>query len=207
MAPKKRNQSLAHQKVILLGAGGVGKSALIFQFVYEEFLENYEPTKADCFQKKVTLEDDEIQVNILDTAGQEDYEGIRDHYIKSGEGFLIIYSITDEFSFQKSQDFRDHILRVKNDDDVPIILVGNKCDLHSKRQVSILQGQMYANSWKVQYFETSAKTRTNVECVFIEIIKQIRLRKLPKQTNTEDKFDSGCSPIKCKYGPVKCQIF
>jgi len=56
MAPKKRNQSLAHQKVILLGAGGVGKSALIFQFVYEEFLENYEPTKADCFQKKVTLE-------------------------------------------------------------------------------------------------------------------------------------------------------
>ena len=122
MAPKKRNQSRAHQKVILLGAGGVGKSALIFQFMYDEFLENYEPTKADCFQKKVAFEDDEIQVNILDTAGQEDYEGIRDHYIKNGEGFLIIYSIADEFSFQKSKDFRDHILRVKNDDDVPEII-------------------------------------------------------------------------------------
>ena len=152
--------------------------------MYDEFLENYEPTKADCFQKKVAFEDDEIQVNILDTAGQEDYEGIRDHYIKNGEGFLIIYSIADEFSFQKSKDFRDHILRVKNDDDVPIILVGNKCDLHSKRQVSIIQGQMYANSWKVQYFETSAKTRINVDCVFTEIIKQIRFRKLPKHINT-----------------------
>ena len=153
------------------------------------------------------MEDDEIQVNILDTAGQEDYEGIRDHYIKNGEGFLIIYSIADEFSFQKSKDFRDHILRVKNDDDVPIILVGNKCDLHSKRQVSIIQGQMYANSWKVQYFETSAKTRINVDCVFTEIIKQIRFRKLPKHINTEEKFDTRCSPIKCKCGPVKCQIF
>ena len=207
MAPKKRNQSLAHQKVILLGAGGVGKSALIFQFMYDEFIENYEPTKADCFQKKVALEDDEIQVNILDTAGQEDYEGIRDHYIKSGEGFLIIFSITDNYSFQKSQDFRDHILRVKNDDDVPIILVGNKCDLHSKRQVSVIQGQMYANSWKVQYYETSAKTRTNVDCVFIEIIKQICHRKIPKDTNTEENFDTSCAPIKCKCGPVKCQIF
>ena len=64
MAPKKKNQFLPHQKVILLGAGGVGKSALIFQFVYEEFLENYEPTKADCFRKNLTLEDDEVQINI-----------------------------------------------------------------------------------------------------------------------------------------------
>ena len=207
MAPKKRNQSLVHQKVILLGAGGVGKSALIFQFMYDEFLENYEPTKADCFQKKVVLEHDEIQVNVLDTAGQEDYEGIRNHYIKSGEGFLIIFSITDTFSFQKSQDFRDHILRVKNDGDVPIILVGNKCDLHSKRQVSVIQGQMYANRWKVQYYETSAKTRTNVDFVFIEIMKQICHRKIPKDTNTEEKFDTSCAPIKCKCGPVKCQIF
>ena len=207
MSLKKRNQTLAHQKVILLGAGGVGKSALIFQFVYDEFLDDYEPTKADCFRKNLTFEDDEVQINILDTAGQEDYEGIRDHYIKSGEGFLIIFSITDEYSFQKSQDFRDHIHRIKNDDGVPIILVGNKCDLHSKRQVSVIQGQMYANSWKVQYFETSAKTRTNVDCVFIEIIKQIRHRKIPIQTNTEDKFDTSCSPIKCKCGPVKCQIF
>ena len=207
MSLKKRNRTLAHQKVILLGAGGVGKSALIFQFVYDEFLDDYEPTKADCFRKNLTLEDDEVQINILDTAGQEDYEGIRDHYIKSGEGFLIIFSITDEYSFQKSQDFRDHIHRVKNDDGVPIILVGNKCDLHSKRQVSVIQGQMYANSWKVQYFETSAKTRSNVDCVFIEIVKQIRNRKLPKDSNTEEKFDTSCSPIKCKCGPIKCQIF
>ena len=207
MSSKKGNSSLDLHKVILLGTGGVGKSALTFQFMYDEFLENYEPTKADCFRKKVILEGDEVQIDILDTAGQEEYEGIRDHYIKSGEGFLCVFSITDEFSFQKCQEFRDHILRVKNDDNVPIILVGNKCDLDKKRQISAAQGQVYASSWKAQYFETSAKTRNNVDNVFFEVMKDIRSRKVPKYIPNEDKFDTKCSPIRCKCGPIKCQIF
>ena len=207
MSSKKGNSSLDLHKVILLGTGGVGKSALTFQFMYNEFLENYEPTKADCFRKKVILEGDEVQIDILDTAGQEEYEGIRDHYIKSGEGFLCVFSITDEFSFQKCQEFRDHILRVKNDDNVPIILVGNKCDLDKKRQISAAQGQVYASSWKAQYFETSAKTRNNVDNVFFEVMKDIRSRKVPKYIPNEDKFDTKCSPIRCKCGPIKCQIF
>ena len=207
MSSKKGNSSLDLHKVILLGTGGVGKSALTFQFMYDEFLENYEPTKADCFRKKVILEGDEVQIDILDTAGQEEYEGIRDHYIKSGEGFLCVFSITDEFSFQKCQEFRDHILRVKNDDNVPIILVGNKCDLDKRRQISAAQGQVYASSWKAQYFETSAKTRNNVDNVFFEVMKDIRSRKVPKYIPNEDKFDTKCSPIRCKCGPIKCQIF
>ena len=207
MTSKKGNTSAHLQKIILLGAGGVGKSALTFQFMYDEFLENYDPTKADCYRKKVVFNGEEIQIDILDTAGQEDYEGIRDHYIKSGEGFLCVFSITDEFSFEKCKDFRDHILRVKNDDKVPIILVGNKSDLYDRRQVTALQGQMNANSWKVQYFETSAKMRTNVDNVFYEITKQIQSQKLPKQAVSEEKFDTKCSPIICKCGPIKCQIF
>ena len=207
MSSKKGNSSLDLHKVILLGTGGVGKSALTFQFMYDEFLENYEPTKADCFRKKVILEGDEVQIDILDTAGQEEYEGIRDHYIKSGEGFLCVFSITDEFSFQKCQEFRDHILRVKNDDNVPIILVGNKCDLDKRRQISAAQGQVYASSWKAQYFETSAKTRNNVDNVFFEVMKDIRSRKVPKYIPNEDKFDAKCLPIRCKCGPIKCQIF
>ena len=207
MSSKKGNSSLDLHKVILLGTGGVGKSALTFQFMYDEFLENYEPTKADCFRKKVILEGDEVQIDILDTAGQEEYEGIRDHYIKSGEGFLCVFSITDEFSFQKCQEFRDHILRVKNDDNVPIILVGNKCDLDKRRQISAAQGQVYASSWKGKYFETSAKTRNNVDNVFFEVMKDIRSRKVPKYIPNEDKFDTKCSPIRCKCGPIKCQIF
>ncbi len=71
----------------------------------------------------------------MDTAGQEDYAAIRDNYFRSGEGFLCVFSITEDDSFQATQEFREQILRVKSDDSIPFILVGNKSDLTDKRQV------------------------------------------------------------------------
>ncbi|KAK6028587.1 Ras family protein, partial [Ostertagia ostertagi] len=66
-------------KVIMVGTGGVGKSALTLQFMYDEFVEEYEPTKADSYRKKVVLDGEECSIDILDTAGQEDYSAIRYH--------------------------------------------------------------------------------------------------------------------------------
>ena len=84
----------------MVGSGGVGKSALTLQFMYDEFVEDYEPTKADSYRKKVVLDGEEVQIDILDTAGQEDYAAIRDNYFRSGEGFLCVFSITEDDSFQ-----------------------------------------------------------------------------------------------------------
>ena len=205
---KKGNSPASLHKVILLGAGGVGKSALTFQFMYDEFLENYEPTKADCFRKKVLLDGEEAQIDLLDTAGQEDYEGIRDHYIRSGEGFVCVFSITDESSFQRCEEFRDHILRTKNEENIPIILIGNKSDLSDRRQVSKDQAQVTANSWNIVYHETSAKTKTNVDKVFYEIMSEIRSRKVDiKFASNKDKHYRRCFPVKCACGPIKCQLF
>ena len=71
--------------------------------MYDEFVEDYEPTKADSYRKKVVLDGEEVQIDILDTAGQEDYAAIRDNYFRSGEGFLCVFSITEEDSFQATQ--------------------------------------------------------------------------------------------------------
>merc|ERR1712168_1746152 len=137
MAVTKKNSSApALHKVIMVGSGGVGKSALTLQFMYDEFVEDYEPTKADSYRKKVVLDGAEEQIDILDTAGQEDYVAIRDNYFRSGEGFLCVFSITESESLQSTRDFREQILRVKNDETIPFILIGNKCDLTDKRQVS-----------------------------------------------------------------------
>jgi len=133
-------------KVIMVGSGGVGKSALTLQFMYDEFVEDYEPTKADSYRKKVVLDGEEVQIDILDTAGQEDYAAIRDNYFRSGEGFLCVFSITEDDSFQSTQEFREQILRVKGDDAIPFILVGNKADLTDKRQVSIFTCSLWRNS-------------------------------------------------------------
>jgi len=87
--------SLPLHKVIMLGGGGVGKSALTLQFMYDEFVEDYEPTKADAFRKTIPLNGEDVQIDILDTAGQEEYAAIRDNYIRSGEGFLCVFSLIE----------------------------------------------------------------------------------------------------------------
>ncbi|KAM9308226.1 ras-related protein Ral-A [Gastrophryne carolinensis] len=210
--PKGQN-SLALHKVIMVGSGGVGKSALTLQFMYDEFdcascglaqlqifeeqehgqfVEDYEPTKADSYRKKVVLDGVEVQIDILDTAGQEDYAAIRDNYFRSGEGFLCVFSITEQESFAATADFREQILRVKEDENVPFLLVGNKSDLEDKRQVSVEEAKSRADQWNVNYVETSAKTRANVDKVFFDLMREIRARKMEdsKEKNGKKKRKS-----------------
>lgn len=79
-------------------------------FFHPQFVEDYEPTKADSYRKKVVLDGEEVQIDILDTAGQEDYAAIRDNYFRSGEGFLLVFSITEHESFTATVEFRYCIL-------------------------------------------------------------------------------------------------
>lgn len=143
-----------------------------------QFVEDYEPTKADSYRKKVRLDADEVQIDILDTAGQEDYAAIRDNYFRSGEGFLCVFSITEHESFTATHEFREQILRVKGDESIPFLLVGNKSDLNARRQVSVDEARRLAEAWRVPYIETSAKTRLNVDRVFYDLMRDIYRRKL-----------------------------
>lgn len=175
-------------KVIMVGTGGVGKSALTLQFMYDEFVEDYEPTKADSYRKKIILDGEEIQVDILDTAGQEDYAAIRDNYFRSGEGFLCVFSITEQESLDACHELREQILRVKNDDNIPFLLIGNKSDLGDRRLVTEEQAREQALQWNVPYFETSAKTRQNVDAIFYELLRDIKKRRdVQQQANNGQK--------------------
>ncbi|XP_073956940.1 ras-like protein A isoform X2 [Choristoneura fumiferana] len=186
-------------KVIMVGSGGVGKSALTLQFMYDEFVEDYEPTKADSYRKKVVLDGEEVQIDILDTAGQEDYAAIRDNYFRSGEGFLCVFSITEPESFDATQEFREQILRVKNAENIPFLLVGNKSDLAEKRRVPLDACRERAAAWQVPYVETSAKTRDNVDKVFFDLMREIRSRK------SDDSRAAG-DEVKKKRRRIKCAI-
>nr|XP_027229933.1 ras-related protein Ral-a-like isoform X2 [Penaeus vannamei] len=190
---KKNPPAPALHKVIMVGAGGVGKSALTLQFMYDEFVEDYEPTKADSYRKKVVLDGEEVQIDILDTAGQEDYAAIRDNYFRSGEGFLCVFSITEDDSFQATELFREQILRVKNDDHIPFLLVGNKADLNERRKVREEDAKNRASQWGVPYVETSAKTRANVDKAFYDLTRMISASK--QQADSPDETEN--KPTKC----------
>ncbi|KAI9269189.1 small GTPase superfamily [Phascolomyces articulosus] len=174
---KKSKQTLPLHKVIMVGSGGVGKSALTLQYMYGDFVEEYDPTKADSYRKKVMLDGQECQIDILDTAGQEEYAAIRDNYYRSGEGFLCVFSVCEHESFEHTQEFRDQILRVLDDDTIPFILVGNKVDLAHLRKVSSSEATQLSQEWGCPYLETSAKTRQNVEEVYTMLMRSIRDRK------------------------------
>lgn len=180
---QQAQQTVPLFKVIMVGSGGVGKSALTLQFMYDEFVEDYEPTKADSYRKKLMLDGEEIQIDILDTAGQEDYAAIRDNYFRSGEGFLCVFSITEQESLVAAHELREQILRVKNDENIPFLLVGNKADLTDRRTVIEEAAREQAEQWRVRYVETSAKTRHNVSEVFIDLLRSIKERRSREQNN------------------------
>jgi Ras-related protein Ral-A len=161
----KKKASYPEHKVIIVGGGGAGKSALTQMFMYGNFVEEYDPTTADSYRKIIEVDAQKCQLDILDTAGQEEY--MRDNYYRLGEGFLCVYSITMRNTFDAVHRFYDHIVQVKGNEDVPIILVGSKCDLESDRDVPSEEGRALAEKWNVQFFETSAKTRHNVDEVGI----------------------------------------
>ncbi|KAF9289610.1 small GTPase superfamily [Linnemannia elongata] len=174
---KKAKQDLPLHKVIMVGSGGVGKSALTLQYMYGDFVEEYDPTKADSYRKKVTLDNQDCQIDILDTAGQEEYAAIRDNYYRSGEGFICVFSLCEYESFMHTQEFKDQISRVLDDNKIPFILVGNKADLTQLRKVNREEAAARAAEWNCPYYETSAKTRHNVDEVYTVLMRKIQQRK------------------------------
>ncbi|KAI1728025.1 ras family domain-containing protein [Ditylenchus destructor] len=163
-------------KIVVLGSGGVGKSALTVQFVQNIFVEKYDPTIEDSYRKQVEVDGQQCMLEILDTAGTEQFTAMRDLYMKNGQGFVLVYSITAQSTFNDLMDLRDQILRVKDTDDVPMILVGNKCDLEDERVVGKDQGHNLARQFNSAFLETSAKAKINVQEVFYDLVRQINRR-------------------------------
>ena len=97
---------------------------------------------------------------------QEQFTAMRDLYMKNGQGFVLVYSITAQSTFNDLQDLREQILRVKDTDDVPMVLVGNKCDLEDERVVGKDQGLNLARQFNnCSFMETSAKAKIGVKDV------------------------------------------
>eukprot|EP01127_Copromyxa_protea_P021082 TRINITY_DN715_c0_g1_i1.p2 TRINITY_DN715_c0_g1~~TRINITY_DN715_c0_g1_i1.p2 ORF type:complete len:196 (+),score=51.19 TRINITY_DN715_c0_g1_i1:1416-2003(+) len=161
-------------KLVLVGSGGVGKSCLTIQYISNKFVEDYDPTLEDSYRKPITLDGEPAILDIFDTAGQEDFAAVRDSYMRTGDGFLCVYSVTLQASFDEAVNLHEHILRVKDAEEVPFVLVGNKCDLEDAREVTFEKGQSLANDLNCPFLEASAKTRYNVDESFTTLVKEIQ---------------------------------
>jgi len=111
-------------------------------------------------------------LELLDTAGQETFSAMRELYMTNGEGFALIYSITNAISFTEIEKIRDGIVKAKGNTSVPMVLVGNKKDLESKREVTTVKGKLAAKEWDCAFLESSAKTDSNIREIFHSLIDQ-----------------------------------
>ncbi|KAA8574431.1 hypothetical protein EYC84_005899 [Monilinia fructicola] len=174
-------------KLVVLGDGGVGKTALTIQLTLQHFVETYDPTIEDSYRKQVAIDGQSCMLEVLDTAGQEEYTALRDQWIRDGEGFVLVYSISSRSSFTRIQRFHNQIQRVKESsssspiypgspispvspsEPVPIMLVGNKCDRVTEREVSTQEGHALARELGCEFVEASAKNCVNVEKAFYDV--------------------------------------
>lgn len=134
----------------------------------------YDPTIEDSYRKQVVIDGQSCLLEILDTAGQEEFTALRDQWIRDCEGFVIIYSIISRISFEQVSVFKEQVMRVKDAEKLPIMLVGNKCDLEDRREVETHEGEHLAKVIGCQFKEASAKTRENVEEAFYDLVREIR---------------------------------
>lgn len=158
----------------MLGGGGVGKSSITIQFIQHEFSAEYDPTIEDSYRKQVEVDYQHYLLDILDTAGQEEYSAMRDSYIRTGHGFVFVYSITTPATLTDLENLYTAVLRAKDRESIPCLLVGNKIDLEQDRQVSKESGKQLADKLKCPHFESSAKSRINIDELFYEIVREVR---------------------------------
>jgi len=166
-------------RVAVLGDGGVGKTALAVQFTLNCFVETYDPTIEDAYRKQLVVDNRMCFVEVIDTAGQEEYATLRDQWVREGEGFILVYSITSRSTFDRLEVFRQSMLRVKRQKPI-FMLVGNKCDKTYEREVSKEEGIALARSFGCEFMETSAKTPQNVERLFTSLVRALRNTRQPE---------------------------
>lgn len=191
-------------KIVMLGSGAVGKSAITVQMVSGHFLSSYDPTIEDSYRTTINVNNQDIILNILDTAGQEEFYALRDQYMRSGDGYIIVFSITSVTSFLEVNAIKEQlniVLDADNNTLIPIILVGNKCDLEEYRQVQSSDAQRLAEEWRVKYFETSAKNKTNINRIFEELVYLIEANNQTNIQNTSNQNEHS------RYSHNCCVLF
>ncbi|KAI8360017.1 ras-like protein 2 [Blakeslea trispora] len=185
-------------KIVMIGEGGVGKSAITIEFFEAHFVDEYDPTIEDSYRKQHVVDGECAMLDVLDTAGQEEYSAMREQYMRNGEGFVLVYDITSYRSFEQIQKLVEQIIRVKDVDSVPVILVGNKCDREQDRQVPIHSkfGNALANQYGCEFLETSAKHRVRIDDVFCGIVQAIKRVNQEKQ-DANDPFGDNDGILCC----------
>jgi len=179
--------------VAVLGAGSVGKSALTLRFVRDFFIKDWDPTIEDAYRKTVNVDGATCQLEILDTAGQDDFESLRPQWMMDKDGYIFVYAMDRAGSAETDlRPFFELHTQINEARDVPVVLVANKKDIvdndPGKREVTEERGRELAREFGgARYVETSAFSGENVAEAFHTVVREVRERRKPKAAADEPR--------------------
>ncbi|NXU73778.1 DIRA2 protein, partial [Oreotrochilus melanogaster] len=188
-------------RVVVFGAGGVGKSSLVLRFVKGTFREVYIPTIEDTYRQVISCDKSICTLQITDTTGSHQFPAMQRLSISKGHAFILVYSITSRQSLEELKPIYEQICQIKGDvESIPMMLVGNKNDESQNREVDSSEGEAMAKKWKCAFMETSAKLNHNVKELFQELLNLEKRRtvslqidgKKSKQQKRKEKLKGKC---------------
>ncbi|XP_056381465.1 GTP-binding protein Di-Ras2 [Hyla sarda] len=188
-------------RVVVFGAGGVGKSSLVLRFVKGTFRESYIPTIEDTYRQVISCDKSICTLQITDTTGSHQFPAMQRLSISKGHAFILVYSVTSRQSLEELKPIYEQVCQIKGDvESIPIMLVGNKSDENQNREVDSSDGEAIAKKWKCAFMETSAKMNHNVKELFQELLNLEKRRtvslqidgKKSKQQKRKEKLKGKC---------------
>ena len=184
-------------KILLVGDSCVGKSSLLLKFTENCFCDQHISTIGVDFKiHTININGKIIKLQIWDTAGQERFRTITTSYYRGAHGIIMVYDITNKESFTKLRTWCDEITQF-NDNNAVVIMVGNKSDLTSDRNIEYKTGKCFADNLNIDFLETSAKDSSNVEDAFVSLAEKIKNRMLLFPDEMMTKKDKQVSLTTC----------
>ena len=172
------------RKIAMVGSRAVGKLSMTVRFVEDHFVESHYPTIENQFSKIITYKNQEYSIEILDTAGQDEFSIMTEKHLIGIHGYLLVYLVTSRQSFELVEMIRNKILNSIGADSMPMVLVGNKSDLTFQRQVDMAEGEALARQFNCSFLETSVRDNVNINGAFVglvDAIEAIQNPELPKE--------------------------
>jgi GTPase KRas protein len=189
---EEESKESVYIKLAVLGKTLVGKSALTYRFISDKFPTEHDTTVEDTYKTTVTVNGTPCELEIIDTAGQDDYQTVLDTWIDFGNCFLLVYSIEEVDSFEQIKFKYERIQQLKNKEKVSIVIVGNKCDLSDEeRKVQKTEAENFAKEHGLEFTEASALNRINVKEAFTIVVHDYLL-KMDENNNKKGKFYCPC---------------
>ncbi|XP_028402311.1 ras-related protein Rab-8A-like [Dendronephthya gigantea] len=194
-------------KLLLIGDSGVGKTCVLFRFSEDAFNSTFISTIGIDFKiRTIELDGKKIKLQIWDTAGQERFRTITTAYYRGAMGIMLVYDITNEKSFDNIKNWIRNIEEHASSD-VEKMVLGNKCDMDDRRQVSKTKGEQLAVEYGIKFMETSAKASINVEEAFYALARDIKAKmdkKLEDQNRTTGSVKITNQPNKKSSSGWRC---